>query len=87
MQKERHHSPAYVGEVGTAWRVIVPIRGRLSPMVLADRFQSKCAALDWLYSEEGEATVSSERTRIRQITVNNGHPGHPLRRISYRCPC
>jgi hypothetical protein len=82
MQKDRHHSPAYVGEVGAAWRVIVPIRGRLSPVVLADRFQSRSAALDWLYSAEGEATVSSERTRIRQITANKEHPGHPLRRIS-----
>ena len=76
MQKERHHSRAYVGEVGTAWRVIVPIRGRLTPVVLAERFQSKTAALDWLYSAQGEATVSSERRRVRQVTVNN--PAHPL---------
>jgi len=50
-----------------AWRIIVPIRGRLNPQVLAHEFTTKAAASEWLESAEGQRVIALERTRRRQI--------------------
>ena len=57
------HSPAYVAELGRAWRIVVPIRGRLSPRILPGAFERRSAALQWLASEEGQREVESARER------------------------
>jgi hypothetical protein len=55
------HAPAYVAKLRKAWRVIVPVRGRLSPRVIARTFPSQSAALSWLASNEGQTAVARER--------------------------
>src|SRR3954471_1486248 len=55
------HAPAYVAKLRKAWRVIVPVRGRLSPRVIAREFPGQSAALSWLASKEGQTAVARER--------------------------
>ena len=52
------HPPAYVAKLRKAWRVIVPVRGRLSPRVIAREFPTQSAALSWLASEDGQRAVA-----------------------------
>jgi hypothetical protein len=63
------YAPAYVMPLQGAWRVIVPIRGRLSPQVLAPEFATKAAAAEWLDSPDGHSTIANERARRRQIQL------------------
>jgi hypothetical protein len=69
---QRRHSPAYVAEIRKKWRVVVPIRGRLSPRMCPQEFETQHAALLWLQSEGGLAAVALERTRasnaLRSLT-------------------
>jgi hypothetical protein len=60
---QRRHSPAYVAEIRKKWRVVVPIRGRLSPRMCPQEFETQHAALHWLQSESGLASVALERAR------------------------
>lgn len=66
MQAVRY-SPAYVMSLRGTWRVIVPIRGRLSPQVLRPEFATRAAASEWLESAEGQSLVAFERTQKRQF--------------------
>jgi hypothetical protein len=56
------HPPAYVAKLQKAWRVVVPIRGRLSPRVIARAFPSQSAAMSWLATEDGQSAVARERS-------------------------
>jgi hypothetical protein len=68
MQAVRH-APAYVMPLQGAWRVIVPIRGRLSPQVLAPEFATKAAAAEWLDSPDWSQRLSlASVLRRRQIS-------------------
>jgi hypothetical protein len=58
---QRRHSPAYVAEIRKKWRVVVPIRGRLSSRMCPQEFETQHAALLWLQSEDGLASVALER--------------------------
>src|SRR5215207_103479 len=60
------HPPAYVAKLRKAWRVVVPVRGRLSPRVIARAFPTQLAALSWLASNEGQTAVARERAGPRQ---------------------
>src|SRR5215218_10524141 len=60
------HAPAYVAKLRKAWRVVVPVRGRLSPRIIARAFPSQSAALSWLATEEGQSAVARERSGPRQ---------------------
>ena len=75
---QRRHSPAYVAEIRKKWRVVVPIRGRLSPRIWPEEFETQHAALLWLQSEGGLAAVALERTRAsgapRSLTRYAGVP-------------
>lgn len=57
------HSPPYVAELGRAWRIVVPIRGKLSPRVMDHAFPSRQQAVQFLASEEGRQQVELERCR------------------------
>jgi hypothetical protein len=59
------HPPAYVAKLQRAWRVIVPIRGRLTPRIMARAFPTQLAALRWLASADGEDAVAHERGQHR----------------------
>ncbi len=66
------HSPAYVAKLRKVWRVIVPIRGRLSPRVIAREFPTQAAASNWLTSEEGQNAVARERVGHRHSAWRSG---------------
>src|SRR3954470_16816596 len=51
------HPPAYVAKLRKAWRVVVPVRGRLSPRLIAREFPTQSAALRWLASEDGHVRL------------------------------
>jgi hypothetical protein len=55
------HSPAYVAQVGRAWRVVVPIKGKLSPRVCATEFPTQISAVIWLQSDAGQHEVALKR--------------------------
>src|SRR3712207_227777 len=41
------------------WRIVVPIRGKLTPRICATEFSSRANAEAWLRSDEGERTVDA----------------------------
>ncbi len=61
--KRHDHSPAYVLEIKRQWRVVIPVRGKLTPRVCATEFSSRASAEAWLHSGEGERTVHAYRSR------------------------
>src|SRR5215211_3359342 len=71
------HPPTYVAKLRKAWRVVVPIRGRLNPRVIARAFPSQSAALSWLASEDGQNAVARERARYQHSAVRRNEPETP----------
>lgn len=61
--KAVRHSPAYIMQFGRYWRVVVPIRGKLTPRMCADEFASREAAATWLSSAAGQDGVAELRER------------------------
>jgi hypothetical protein len=61
--KRQEHSPAYVLQIKKQWRVVVPVRGKLTPKIYATEFPSRASAEAWLRSNEGERTVDAYRSR------------------------
>jgi hypothetical protein len=61
--KGQDHSPAYVLQIKRQWRVVIPVRGKLTPRVCATEFSSRASAEAWLHSNEGERTVDAYRSR------------------------
>jgi hypothetical protein len=57
--KRQEHSPAYVLQIKKQWRVVVPIRGKLTPRICATEFPSRASAETWLRSYEGARTVDA----------------------------
>ena len=55
------HSPAYVLQVKSLWRVVVPVRGKLTPLLCSEEFSSRTCAEEWLKSEEGLCAISAKR--------------------------
>jgi hypothetical protein len=70
---QRRHSPAYVAEIRKRWRVVVPVRGRLTPRLCPEEFDTQNAALVWLQSEGGLAAVALERTRVSSASRSLRH--------------
>jgi hypothetical protein len=60
MSKPRIHGPPYVASlVGNTWQIVIPISGKLSPLVMSkQRFASKREAEEWLSSAAGQTVVS-----------------------------
>ena len=63
--KPRQHNPAYATQVlAKGWQIVIPISGKLAPIVWQEGFPSKQAADQWLSSKFGRefvAKVQSER--------------------------
>ena len=71
------HPPPYVAKLRKAWRVIVPIRGRLSPRILARAFPTQSAALSWLASDDGQNAVARERAGYQHSAERGNEPQRP----------
>jgi hypothetical protein len=39
-----NHSPAYVLQIKKQWRVVVPVRGKLTPLICPEEFPTQAAA-------------------------------------------
>jgi hypothetical protein len=67
--KVRIHGLPYAAQfVGNSWHIVVPISGRLAPMVLRSKaFQSQNEAGEWLKSEAG-------RELVARVQVNRSLP-------------
>jgi hypothetical protein len=55
------HYPAYAMELKRSWRVIVPVRGRLTPRICEARFGCEAEALAWMESAEGQDVIVAIR--------------------------
>jgi len=65
MRRQLNHSPAYVLEIKASWRIVVPIRGKLTPRICPEEFATRDAAVTWLDSEEGAFAVDELRSGAR----------------------
>ena len=74
--KRFEHSPAYVAELRGAWRVVVPIRGRLAPDICTEKFTTQTGAVLWLQSHDGQEAVSLKRASRRSAQVARSRPHH-----------
>jgi hypothetical protein len=62
----RHHNPAYAARLrARSWQVVIPILGKLSPLVWYSDFRTKEAADEWLVSEAGRLFVASAQAERR----------------------
>ena len=68
------HPPTYVAKLRKAWRVIVPIRGRLSPRVIARAFPTQSAAFHWLASDDGQNAVAREQAGYQHSAERENEP-------------
>ena len=68
------HPPAYVAKLRKAWRVVVPIRGRLSPRVVARAFAAQSAAFHWLTSDDGQNAVAREQAGYQHSAERRNEP-------------
>jgi hypothetical protein len=62
--KRQEHSPAYVLQIKKHWRVVVPIRGKLTPKICPTEFPSRASAEVWMHSDEGKQQVDAYRRRL-----------------------
>lgn len=66
---EPRHSPAYVAQIGREWRVVVPIRGKLSPKLATTTFLARAEAEIWLRSADGQLAIARLRERPQPVRV------------------
>jgi hypothetical protein len=59
--KRQVHPPAYILQIRREWRVVVPIRGKLTPRICVNEFPSRATAEAWLHSDEGAREVQTHR--------------------------
>ena len=65
MKQGEAHPAAYVAEFRRGdWRVVIPIRGKLSPRLAQRSFSNPYDANAWLQSETGILAVSAARMKI-----------------------
>jgi len=65
MKQTAEHPSAYVAEIRRGhWRIVVPIRGKLSPRMAQDAFSNREDASAWLRSEAGAHAVGLLRERV-----------------------
>jgi hypothetical protein len=72
MGRQLNHSPAYTLEIKAKWRIVVPIRGKLTPRICPEEFATQEAARSWLQSDEGALAVDV----LRSGTGCLQHPQH-----------
>jgi len=60
------HAKPYPLKAGTYWKVIVPIRGKLTARVCERNFASRDEAIDWLETEEARLQIEVLRGRPYQ---------------------
>jgi len=72
MGRQLNHSPAYTLEIKAKWRIVVPIRGKLTPRICPEEFATQEAARHWLHSEEGFLAIDMLRSGPGRLH----HPQH-----------
>jgi hypothetical protein len=81
--KHLEHSPAYVAQIGQSWRVVVPIRGRLSAKICSPEFSTQIGAIAWLQSEEGQQEVARTRAARRGAAARGANgPSAPHQELA-----
>jgi hypothetical protein len=80
------HSPAYVAQIRQSWRVVVPIRGRLSPKVCAPEFDTQIGAIAWLQSAAGQQEIALARATRRSIVARDSGLASPHRLLAEAVP-
>lgn len=61
------HPPPYVLKHRGAWRVIVPIRGRLSPKVCDVEFPTREVAQGWMQSADGVLAIAALTAKPKSL--------------------
>jgi len=65
MKQTEGHPSAYVAELRRGdWRVVVPVRGKLSPRIAQRSFSNQKDARTWLQGETGMQAVSELRMKV-----------------------
>jgi hypothetical protein len=59
MSKE--HPAPYAMELKRSWRVVVPVRGKLTPRICREKFTCRAEALTWMSTTEGHQAIASAR--------------------------
>lgn len=70
--KTLEHSPAYVLQIRRHWRIVVPVRGKLTPAILPEEFPCEASARAWLASSEGADEVQARRRVRTQARASSG---------------
>lgn len=69
--KRHEHPPAYVLYIKRHWRVVVPVRGKLTPKICAAEFPSRASAEAWLRSDEGKLMVDAYQGKLALAPLNS----------------
>jgi hypothetical protein len=69
--KGQDHPPAYALQFKRQWRIMVPIRGKLTPKICPAEFPSRGSAEAWLRSDEGKLMVDSYQGRLALAPINS----------------
>jgi hypothetical protein len=64
--KVRTHRPAYTADLnGRSWEIVIPVSGRLAPLVYFANFPSRELANQWLNSGAGQQFVCAAQEARR----------------------
>ena len=67
----RSASPPYIVALGIAWRIVIPVAGKLAPVVPPERFETRAAAREWLTSADG-------KDALKRAALSARGKGRPL---------
>jgi hypothetical protein len=75
--KKIEQSPAYALQITDLWRVVVPVRGKLTPLLCSEEFSSQACAEEWLRSEAGAYAVAAIRAE-RVVRRSSSHASQTI---------
>jgi hypothetical protein len=57
----KEHPAPYAMELKRSWRVIVPVRGKLTPKICPERFACRAEAETWMGTADGQRMIAAVR--------------------------